>query len=248
MELPEGEVIKETDEGGYKYLGVLEAEQMLESEMKDKLQAEYFRRVRLLVRSKLYGGNVIKGMNSWVVSVIRYTAGIIDWTKRELKAIDIRTIKMMTTAGMFHQKGDVDRLYLMRKEGGRGMISVEDCVRMEENNLTRYMIQSKERLFAVISEGMELKESGKEYKKRVIVKRKDKLMKKQVHGKVLGNIEKVVMKQTWQWLQGGYITKSISSVFRTDFGKFLNFKQKKNSHSPVYQYLKICNYKKELYE
>ena len=103
---------------------------MLESEMKDKLRAEYFRRVRLLVRSKLYVENVIRGMNSWAVSIIRYTAGITDWTKRELKATDVRTRKMITTAGMFHQKGDVDRLYLMRKEGGRGMISVEDCVRM----------------------------------------------------------------------------------------------------------------------
>ena len=81
---------------------------MLKSEMKDTLRAEYFRRVRLLVRSKLYGGNVIKGMNSWAVSVIRYTAGIIDWTKRELKAIDVRARKIMTTAGTFHQKGDVD--------------------------------------------------------------------------------------------------------------------------------------------
>ena len=81
---------------------------MLESEMKDTLRAEYFRRVRSLVRSKLYGGNVIKGMNSWAVSVIRYTAEIIDWTKRELKAIDVRARKIMTTVGMFHQKGDVD--------------------------------------------------------------------------------------------------------------------------------------------
>ena len=64
MELPEREVIKEFDESGYKYVGVLEAEQLLESELKDKLRAEYFRRVRLLVRSKLYVGNVIRGMNS----------------------------------------------------------------------------------------------------------------------------------------------------------------------------------------
>ena len=45
MELPEKEVIKEIDESGYKYLGVLEGEQILESEMKGKLRAEYFRRV-----------------------------------------------------------------------------------------------------------------------------------------------------------------------------------------------------------
>ena len=58
-------------------------------------------------------------MNSWAVSVIRYTAGIIDWTKRELKVINVGTRKMMMTVGMFHQKGDVDQLYLMRKERGK---------------------------------------------------------------------------------------------------------------------------------
>ena len=46
----------------------------------------------------------------------------------------------MTMAGMFHQKRDVDHLYLMRKDGGRGMISMEDCVKMEEKNLARYIM------------------------------------------------------------------------------------------------------------
>ena len=44
------------------------------------------------------------------------------------------------------------------------MISVEDCVRMEEKNLARYIIRSKERLFGVIREGIEVEECGKEYK------------------------------------------------------------------------------------
>jgi len=29
---------------------------------------------------------------------------------------------------MFHRKGDVNRLYISRKDGGTGLISVEDCV------------------------------------------------------------------------------------------------------------------------
>ena len=209
IELPGGEMIKEIDENGYKYLGVLEAEDILEKEMKEKLKSEYFRRVKLLAQSKLYGGNAIKGINSLAVSVIHYTAGIIDRTANELKTIDIRTRKIMTMAGMFHQKGDVDCLYLMRKDGGRGMISVEDCVRMEEKNLARYKMRGKERLFGVFSEGMEVEECGKEYKKRVMVETKEKLKEKQVHGKILNDIEEVGTKDTWQWLQGGYITKSM---------------------------------------
>ena len=108
IEILGGEMIREIDENGYKYLGVLEAEDILEKEIKENLKSEYFRRVKLLAQSKLYGGNAIKGINSWAVSVIHYTAGIIDWTAKELKTIDIRTRKIMTMAGMFHLKGDVD--------------------------------------------------------------------------------------------------------------------------------------------
>ena len=92
-------------------------------------------------------------------------------------------------AGMFHQKGNVDRLYFMRKDGGRGMISVEDCVRMAEKNLARCIMRSKERLFRVVSKGMEVEECRKEYKKRVMIERKEKLKKKQLHGKILNDIE-----------------------------------------------------------
>ena len=173
------------------------------------MKDEYYKRVRLLARSKLYGGNVIRGLNAWAVSVIRYTAGVIEWSKRELKAIDVRTRKILTMAGVFHQKGDVDRLYLSRRDGGRGMISIEDCLRMEEKNLARYVVNSNERLFGVVAEGLEVVESGKEYKKRMLIERKEKLKKKQVHGKVLGDMEEVGTKESWQWLQGGYITKSM---------------------------------------
>ena len=200
---------KEIEEGAYKYLGVLESDMILEKEMKQRLKDEFFRRVRLLVRSKLYGGNMVKGINAWAVSVIRYTAGIIEWTKKELKDMDVRVRKLMTMAGTFHQKGDVDRLYLPRKEGGRGLISVEDCVRMEERSLIKYVCASKERLFGVLREGVEDGESGKDYKKRVIEEKRVRLREKRVHGRVLGDMEEVGTKETWQWLQGGYITKSM---------------------------------------
>ena len=109
----------------------------------------------------------------------------------------------MTVAGMFHQKGNVDSFYLRRKDGGRGTITVEDFRRVEEKNLARDLMRSKERLFGMVSEGVEVEECGKEYKKRVIIERKEKLKKKQIHGKILNDIDEVGTKETWQWLQGG---------------------------------------------
>ena len=41
--------------------------------------------------------------------------------------------------GGLHPKSDVDRLHVKRKEGGKGLISVEQCTREEENSLGFYV-------------------------------------------------------------------------------------------------------------
>ena len=46
--------------------------------------------------------------------------------------------------GVLHPKSDIDRLYLKRKHGGRGLISIELCVRLQENNLGLYVRGSNE--------------------------------------------------------------------------------------------------------
>ena len=73
------------------------------------------------------------------VAIFRYGAGIIDWKESELKSIDGKTRKMLTMYGAMHPKSDVDRLYIKRKEGGRGLSSVEYAVRGEENSLGQYV-------------------------------------------------------------------------------------------------------------
>ena len=45
-----GDVMKEVDESGYKYLGVLEGTDIKGKEIKEKVSREYFKRVKLLAR------------------------------------------------------------------------------------------------------------------------------------------------------------------------------------------------------
>ena len=104
------------------------------------------RRLRLVLKSQLNGKNNIKAINTWPVSLLRYGAGIIDWKLDELKTLDRTTRKIMTMYGAFHSKSDVDRLYVKRKDGGRGLMSVKDCVQSEENNLGIYLRDSDEEL------------------------------------------------------------------------------------------------------
>jgi len=65
-----------------------------------------------VLQSKLNGGNTIGAINTWAVSLVRYTAGIINWRKDELEAMDRKTRKMMTTYNSLHPRADVDRLYI----------------------------------------------------------------------------------------------------------------------------------------
>ena len=66
---------------GYKYLGILEFDNILTEEMKKKIQETYFKRMKLLLKSKLNSRNLFLAINSWAVAVVRYAACIIKWDK-----------------------------------------------------------------------------------------------------------------------------------------------------------------------
>ena len=100
---------------------------------------EYKGRLRLILKSKLNGRNKVTAINTWAVTIFRYGAGMISWRETELKSIDRKTRKYLTMYGAIHPKSDVDRLYMIRKEGGHGLISVEQCVKGEENSLGFYV-------------------------------------------------------------------------------------------------------------
>ena len=77
IELPSGEKIKEIEEDAYKYLRVLDYDRIKEQEMKNKFKNKYFKRARLILKSKLNGRNRIMALNTWAVSTMQYGAGIL---------------------------------------------------------------------------------------------------------------------------------------------------------------------------
>ena len=128
MELPDQDKIKTLAENEtYKYLGILEADTIKQVEIKEKIQKEYLRRTRKLLETKLSGRNLIKGINTWAVPLVRYSGHFLKWTREELRQMDQRTRKLMTMHKALHARDDADRRYVPRKEGGRGLASIEDC-------------------------------------------------------------------------------------------------------------------------
>ena len=73
-------------------------------------------------------------------------AGIINWKVDELKKMDRTMRKTLTMYAALHPKSDINRLYLKRKYGRRGLISIKTCVRLKEKYLGFYVRKSNEML------------------------------------------------------------------------------------------------------
>ena len=134
------ETIKNLDQHEtYKYLGIDEGDGIRHVKMKEKLTSEYLRRIRLVVKSQLNSQNLIHAINSLAIPVITYSFGIINWTKVELKRLDIKTRKLLTSNKSHHPKSSVDRLYIKRSEGGRGLLQIEESYEVAIIGLHTYL-------------------------------------------------------------------------------------------------------------
>ena len=122
---------------------MLEADDIMHDEVKRSMEKEYIRRMKKVLFSKLKAGNVIKAINSWAEFLLPYSGRIVNWTKSEPTDLDRKTRKLLTIYGSLHPRSNVSRLYLPRREGGRGLISVEDAKNTEERNINVYISQSR---------------------------------------------------------------------------------------------------------
>ncbi|XP_066950850.1 uncharacterized protein [Macrobrachium rosenbergii] len=122
----EGNSIKHIDETRYKYLGIIEGEDIKRQDMKDMIRKEYMQRLKVTPKSKLNVGNMTKAINTWAVPIIRYSAGVMEWTKAELHSIDQKTRKPMTIHKALYPRANAERLRVTRKEDRRRLLKTSE--------------------------------------------------------------------------------------------------------------------------
>ena len=127
IEVPDGNNIKDIDETGYKYLGIIEGEELKHQEMK-KIKKECIKRLKVILKSKLNSRNTVIAICTWAVPVIRYSAGIFDW-KNDQKS----TNYVPSTAH------NANSLYFPCSEGGEGLLNLEESVNAEKKSLGQYL-------------------------------------------------------------------------------------------------------------
>ena len=151
--LDEEATIKELQQkDSYKYLGINETEGIQHAKMKEKIRREYYRRVRLILKSELNAITRITAINSLAVPVIIYSTNVINWQMNDIKKLDTRTRKLLTMYRMHYPKADVERLYLPRSEGGRGQIQIELTYKITTAGLETYLRESKDSMMKLVLE------------------------------------------------------------------------------------------------
>ena len=83
------------------------------------------------------------------MSLLGYSAAFISWRKCDLQAIGRKTRKLFAIYGGLQPRSDVDRFHIPRKNGGRGLIAIEDCIELAVRSLKVCVRGSVERLLQV---------------------------------------------------------------------------------------------------
>ena len=146
---------------------------------------------------------------------MHYSAGIVEWTKAELQEIDRKTRKIFTMKRSLHPRSDVDRPYLKRTEGGRGLQCLEEVVKLEELSPAFYLSKKEEKLLKeVVKEGLFWeRKNPKERKGKNTAERRQRFEEKELHGQFeRGTKEVEDQKGNWLWLNKGYLKKETKGL------------------------------------
>jgi len=112
------------------------------------ISKENLYRMRLILKSSLSPRNKTKAINQFAVPVFQYDCAINNWPQLEINNLDTKTRKVLTIHKIFHKKQCIPRLYLLKWEGGGGLMELNQvhkttCEGMAEHvkNSTDYWMR-----------------------------------------------------------------------------------------------------------
>ena len=124
----------------------------------------------------------------------------------ELRKLDQMTRKQMNIYKSLHPISNIDRFYVPRKKGGRGLRSLEDLGLIEKSSLAECVNNSQEPTLQKLKSEWIVQDSvsTKQKKEEIEKDREDKWRRKTLHGKLPEILNKVSSK-TSRWLQTGQL-------------------------------------------
>ena len=233
-------MIKELQEGEcYKYLGIDEDIEYNGKISKERVLKEYYRRVRAIWKSQLNGRNKTIPNNTFTVAILIPTIGILDWTLKELEEADVKTCKVLCMTGNFHRKSNVNRLYVKRMEGGRGLKKFEDYFKTRMVAIRRHLIRDRKRNHLLKNvmehEKDRIMRIGEQYER--MYTQDEEVTDERISNKIKNEINKKDKDEWHPKQQHGYLFRKIAKKEDTDYKGSYLWMKKGNLMSHIEGYL-----------
>jgi len=100
--------------------------------------------------TELSAKNKIQATGSLALPVLRNGSGIVNRHQEELQKLDRKTKKLLTIHGQHHPKADVDRLYVPRKQGRKGLMQLEVAHAVGITKLAEYVDRKEDPRIQVV--------------------------------------------------------------------------------------------------
>ena len=151
LEIAEGQFIEDLEhDTTYKYLGIEENSTLEHKKLREKATQEYIRRLKKICRSELSTKNKITAINQMALPVLSYGFGVFDWPQIAIDQLDVKTRKILTMHKVLYRNQCMDRVYLPRREGGIGLIEINDALRSTIINLSEYLENTQNKLLKLV--------------------------------------------------------------------------------------------------
>jgi len=127
------------------------------------------------------------------------------------------TRKLLTLHRAFNRNSDIDRLYVHRTLGGRGLLSVFDTIRKECNSLGYHLSKSTEPLLQqVISQGWFSSEEPQLFRAHINDSYLSAFLEKALHGQFYYEVlPQADSKWQWHWLKHAKFTRETEGLIFT---------------------------------
>lgn len=128
----------------YKYLGMMQSKKTEHSKIKDEITKNFSTRLKKLMKTHLNSRNLTKAINTFAIPILTYSFGIINWSNTDIEALERKIRTTMTNHKKHHPKSALERPFIPRYLGGRGIIPIKDLHEKQKYNLSNYFWKRRE--------------------------------------------------------------------------------------------------------
>jgi hypothetical protein len=196
----------------YQYLGIPRNSSIDHSDLKKEFIGKYRKRVTKLLNTKLSAHNLVTAINSWAIPILTYSFGILKWSDTDLNDLDRWTRSVLSKFRCLHPNSSSTRLYIPRKEGGRGLVNISNLCKSQQKSIKDKLLNSNDdltkRMRTADNNYTPLNLSAREesFILKTASQRLEEWKSKVLHGKfpnMISSISTIDKYSSFQWLKDG---------------------------------------------